>query len=205
MGADWVELDMRRTADDRLAVHHGARLPDGRAIAAVSATGLPPAVPLLDVALDSCGEMGVNIEIKNTPGEPDHDVGQSVASAVVTLLADRDDQRDLLVSSFDPQAVAAVRRADPTILTASLVVDPGPATPAADLAAEAGNVALHPNEAFVDRYLVEVLHGADVAVNVWTVDDESRMVVLASIGVDGIITNRPDLARRVLDQSQREA
>ena len=205
MGADWVELDMRRTADDRLAVHHGARLPDGRAIAAVSATGLPPAVPLLDVALDSRGEMGVNIEIKNTPGEPDHDVGQSVASAVVTLLADRDDQRDLLVSSFDPQAVAAVRRADPTILTASLVVDPGPATPAADLAAEAGNVALHPNEAFVDRYLVEVLHGADVAVNVWTVDDESRMVVLASIGVDGIITNRPDLARRVLDQSQREA
>ena len=50
---------------------------------------------------------------------------------------------------------SAVRRADPTSLTASLVVDPGPATPAADLAAEAGNVALHPNEAFVDRYLVE--------------------------------------------------
>ena len=54
MGADWVELDVRRTADDRLAVHHDARLRDGRAIAAVSAAGLPPAVPLLDVALDSC-------------------------------------------------------------------------------------------------------------------------------------------------------
>ncbi len=32
MGADMVELDVRRTADGRLAVHHDARLPDGRAI-----------------------------------------------------------------------------------------------------------------------------------------------------------------------------
>ena len=31
-GADGVELDVRRTADGALAVHHDAHLPDGRAI-----------------------------------------------------------------------------------------------------------------------------------------------------------------------------
>jgi len=29
LGADWVELDARRTADDRIVVHHDAELADG--------------------------------------------------------------------------------------------------------------------------------------------------------------------------------
>lgn len=59
LGADWVELDVRPTADGRLAVQHDAELADGRTIAAVDAAALPGWVPLLDAALDACAGMGV--------------------------------------------------------------------------------------------------------------------------------------------------
>src|ERR687891_2877116 len=52
VGADGVELDVRRTADGTLAVHHDPRLPDGRPLVEVAAAELPTDVPLLGDALD---------------------------------------------------------------------------------------------------------------------------------------------------------
>ena len=205
MGADWVELDVRRTADDALAVHHDAHLADGRLVAEAAADDLPDAVPLLAAALDACAGMGVNIEIKSLPGEADHDAAQWVAREVAGLVGMRGAHAEVLVSSFDPGAVAAVLDVDATIPTASLVLDPGPAGPAAEQAAASGVVALHPHDAFVDRALVEATQAAGLAVNVWTVDDESRMAELTEMGVDGIFTNRPDLGRLVVDRERPEA
>ena len=45
MGADMVELDVRRTADGYLVIHHDARLPDGRVIYDLRARELPPRCP----------------------------------------------------------------------------------------------------------------------------------------------------------------
>src|SRR5262245_27082175 len=67
LGADAVELDVRRTRDGALAVHHDARLPDGQSVVDLSAAELPRSVPLLDAALDACAGMWVNVEIKNDP------------------------------------------------------------------------------------------------------------------------------------------
>ena len=44
-------------------------------------------------------------------------------------------------------------------------------------------------------------HAAGLAVNVWTVDDPDRMVELVALGVDGIVTNVPDVALRVLGRT----
>ena len=73
MGADGIELDVRRTADDRLVVHHDPVLADGRTIRSTAATELPGHVPTLDAAIGACEGMFVNIEIKNDPDEPDFD------------------------------------------------------------------------------------------------------------------------------------
>ncbi|MEO9224307.1 MAG: glycerophosphodiester phosphodiesterase family protein, partial [Acidimicrobiales bacterium] len=67
LGVDGVELDARRTADGRIAVHHDAHLDDGRVLCDVAEADLPGCVPGLAAALDACRGIIVNIEIKNSP------------------------------------------------------------------------------------------------------------------------------------------
>src|SRR5438445_9364775 len=83
MGADWVELDVRRTADGALAVHHDARLADGRAIVETLSTELPASVPSLSDALAACAPLGVNVEIKNWRDDVDFDAEVRIAEPVV--------------------------------------------------------------------------------------------------------------------------
>ena len=97
-GADWVELDARRTADRSLVVHHDALLPDGRPIVELAAADLPPSVPTLAGALDACAGMGVNIEIKNNEPDPDAEVEEFVAEETVALLAQRGGGDEVLIS-----------------------------------------------------------------------------------------------------------
>ncbi len=67
LGADGVELDVRRTQDGALVVHHDADLPGVGPIARLAVAELPPEVPLLEAALNACGPLTVNIEVKNLP------------------------------------------------------------------------------------------------------------------------------------------
>ena len=52
----------------------------------------------------------------------------------------------------------------------------------------------------VSSRFVGRLHAAGVPVQVWTVNDEEDMVRLLDWGVDGLITDRPDLAVAVRDR-----
>src|SRR4051794_34863056 len=123
MGADGVELDVRRAPDGRFVVFHDA-LP----------LPLPDWVPTLTEALDACGDLLVNVELK----EP-------IGPQVLPLLAGR----RVLVSSFDLASVDAVAGQVPTAwLVAG--VDPG----AIETCRAHGHVALHPYDTAVDERLV---------------------------------------------------
>jgi glycerophosphoryl diester phosphodiesterase len=50
----------------------------------------------------------------------------------------------------------------------------------------------------VDRAVVEHFHRLGIPVHVWTVDEEDDMRALLALGVDGLVTDRPDLAARVM-------
>jgi glycerophosphoryl diester phosphodiesterase len=50
----------------------------------------------------------------------------------------------------------------------------------------------------IDRALVRYAHHRDVEVHVWTVDRAEEMHALLDLGVDGVITDRPDVLRDVL-------
>jgi glycerophosphoryl diester phosphodiesterase len=195
-GADWVELDARRTADGALVVHHDAELPDGRVIVELAADELPASVATLAEALDACDGMGVNIEIKNNAPDPDLDPTEQVAEGVVALLADRGGRDEVLISSFNPATLQRVRELDPSLATALLVIEP-PAD-VVDVLLAADHQALHPYDWFVDADLVTRCHAAGLRVNVWTVDDPARMQELLDLGVDGLCTNVPDVARSLI-------
>jgi glycerophosphoryl diester phosphodiesterase len=191
LGADGVELDVRRTADDRLVVHHDARLADGRLVRATPAGDLPVHVPSLAAALDACDGMFVNVEIKNDPADPDFDPTEWVAHRVCELLARRGDGPRWLISSFRFETVASCRSLAPTVRTAWLVdaVDGD----VIGRTAAAGHAALHPWDPLVDAALIRRAHASGLAVNTWTCDDPDRMRQLIGWGIDGICTNVPDV------------
>jgi glycerophosphoryl diester phosphodiesterase len=198
-GADWVELDARRTADGALVVHHDAVLPDGQTIVELAASELPGSVPSLAEALDACAGMGVNIEIKNNAPDPDLDPSEIVADRVAALLAERDGRDEVLISSFNPATLLHLRTTAPHLATALLVVEP-PDDVVEQLVA-AGHGALHPYDWWVTPELVAGCHAAGLRVNVWTVDDPIRMQELLDAGVDGICTNVPDVARSLIPRT----
>lgn len=88
LGVDGIELDVRRTADGVLVVHHDAVLPDGRAVSAVVSGHLPAHVPTLDAALAVCAPLRlVDVEAKNSPIEPGFDPSHRLAEGVAAALA----------------------------------------------------------------------------------------------------------------------
>ena len=200
LGADGIELDVRRTADGLMAVHHDPALADGRLICEMSASDLPSHVPMLADALDACTGMWVNIEIKNHPDDPDHDPRETLAAAVAHHLSERNNDERWLVSSFSRATIDAMRTLRPQVRTGFLTVGVRPELidkTARDLAVS-GHSALHPYDQLLTPECVAAFQAQGIEVNVWTVDDPARMNELAQWGVDGIITNVPDVCRRTI-------
>lgn len=194
LGAVMVELDVRRTADNALAVHHDPAI-NGVALVTMTRADLPDWVPLLDEALDACAGMEVNIEIKNDESEPDFDPDRTLANAVVELLDQRGDGARMLISSFDRDTIRAIRSLEPTLRTGYLFTVPELPIDVffADLAKE-GHVAIHPHRYASTAEIVAAAHEAGLEVNTWTVDKPEEMLRLAANGIDSLITNLPDVA-----------
>jgi glycerophosphoryl diester phosphodiesterase len=205
LGADAVELDVRCTGDRYLAVHHDAALDDGSVIVELEWAELQrraPWVPGLAEALAACVGMWVNIEIKNSPTDPDFDPDGGTVDEVIDLLEDAGLIDRVLLSSFDPTTLSRVRARRPELATGWLVERGIPLVSFVPAAAQAGHQALHPAaESLAGAEagdLVRSAHAAGLMVNVWTVDDPAAIAGLAALGVDGIVTNVPDVARSVL-------
>jgi glycerophosphoryl diester phosphodiesterase len=197
LGADWVELDVRPTADGQRAVHHDAHLPDGRALCDVVADDLPAFVPLLEATLEACDGLGVNVEIKNSANDPDFDPGCAIAEAVVAEL-DGIARERVLVTSFDLATIDRVRSLDPTVATGLLAFDLEEPRPVIELAATHGHRAINPWDPYVDEAFMASAREAGLEVNVWTVNEVDRMRELTALGVDAIITDVPDVLRGVV-------
>jgi len=189
-GADGVELDVRLSRSGALLVRHDPLTPDG-----TEAT----TVPTLAAALDACGgEMLVNVEIKNLASDGGFDASMSIARATLDELARRGstDAGRWLISSFSWATIGACRAYAEDIATAFLCMSLDEAR--IEQVAAAGHAAIHPWERLVTAGLVERCHAAGLLVNVWTSNEPARLVELADLGVDGVCTDVPAVARRAL-------
>lgn len=201
MSADGVELDVRIAADgrggNRLVVFHNP-LP-------ASPTELD-ALPGFDEVLDACGDrMLVNVEIKNSDDDGGHDPTMAVVAPTVAAMRRRGPawEQRWLFSSFDLDTIDHCRRIAPEIPTAFLVGGVTDSVVAA--AVSGGHAAIHP---WVDALTidgVDACHAAGLQVNTWTCNDPERLRRLREMGVDGVCTDVPDVARAALGREEEPA
>ncbi len=225
-GADWVELDVRINRTGDLIVHHDPVFADGRGVWATPTDALPSGVIELSEALDACLGMGVNIEIKNSPGDlgDAHSPGGKavphaleVAERVVDLVNSRraadgggasdvtgskagPEAQPILISSFDEETLVRVRSLSSELQIGYLVFDLNADPQLPERAAESGYDAVNPWDPFVDDALIERCRELGLSINPWTIDDPTRIRQLSDLGVDSIITNRPRAARDALSR-----
>ena len=205
LGADGVELDVHRSADGVPVVHHDATAPGIGVLAGHSAAEIRrvlPSAPTLAEALDACAGMLVNVEVKNLPGDADYDPEELAAVAVVDLLHSRGGRDDVLVSSFSLASIDRVRGLDATIPTALLTLVGFDPLDGAVVAADRGHAAIHPDVRSivgpVAAALADRAREFGMTVNAWTVNHASEIRRLAAAGIDGVITDVPDVARAAL-------
>ena len=155
-------------------------------------------IPTLCEALNLVsGKLRLVIEIK--PAGMEKEVIATIHEANVR-------PADVMIFSFKREVVETIATLEPSLPTTWLVGDM-PWQPAARLEtlaealrARASAIGLPITRA--DPAIVRLAHESGFSVFVWTVNDPADMRYLTRIGVDGIITDRPDLLLRTLEQQQ---
>ena len=152
-------------------------------------------MPRLEEVLDLLARhraLGANVEIKTFPDRRQATWPPArFADALVPLIRDRGLVGRVTVQSFDPQALQEVTRVSRGTVTLSALADRrGDFQP---MLRKTRARILSPRHTELRRADVEALHRQGVRVIPWTVNEPARMRELVGWGVDGIITDRPDL------------
>jgi glycerophosphoryl diester phosphodiesterase len=203
---DFAEIDVRATADGVLMLSHDASVA-GRVISEETWTDLAeldlgggyPPVRLRDV-LETLPDFPLDIEIKNSPADPDFDPTHERGIRTARRARPHD-----VITSFNWPTMNAVKQALPHVNTGLLVGTGWSVEDALEAASAAGHgaVALHDSLLGADPAgIVEAAHRRGVEVLVWTVDDPVRATVLASAGIDAIISDDPRTIRSVIEENQ---
>ena len=201
-GADGVELDVRRTSDGALIVHHDATIDGIGAIHQLLLRDIPPGVATLHDAMTACSGLDVNLEIKNDPDEAGYDASGALAAQVVSAVNDAAWASKVIFSSFDLATCEAVRGIDSDVAVGWLLDWRREAAPSVAIVAERGLNAIHPFFQRTDAALVDAAHSCGLAVNVWTVNFADELTRLFNLDVDTVITDDPVLALFTLGARQ---
>jgi glycerophosphoryl diester phosphodiesterase len=202
---DFVELDVQESHDGAVLVAHDADLmkvahsplklwatPADELRAVDIGSFLSPAfaaerVPLLGDALSTCkGVSKMDIELK------DYGHDERLEERVVELVEAAGMQDQIVTMSLSRPMVEKMKRLRPSWTSGLLI------------AKAIGDVSHLPvdflavESKMATRRFIRAAHAAGKPVYVWTVNDPNRMLRMIGLGVDGLITNRPALAKDVV-------
>ena len=202
-GADGLELDVRLSRDGIVVVHHDVTLDrttraKGLLKARTAADLATLDVPRLSDVLARYPKTGIIIELKEPRPE--------LAGAVVNDVRQAGAIDRVCLGSFSLTALRAARAIAPDVATSGARFEVRMALYRSWIHLSPGRV---PYRAFqvpetsgstrvVSPRFVKLAHQADIAVQVWTVDEPADIRRLLEWGVDGIISDRPDVAADVV-------
>ena len=161
-------------------------------------------IATLDEVLDAFPDTYLNFDIKQTAP-----VVGAYEQALAEALLRADRVGDTIVASFNDASTDTFRTYAPQIHTSigtNGTADFYRAVRAGESPPETACVALQVPRTFgdvtvVDEAFVAAAHRHGLAVHVWTIDDEQEMADLVALGVDGIMTDRPEALEDVLKRS----
>lgn len=209
IGADYIELDVQLTADEQLVVFHDKtieRTTNGKGelskytyeeLQEFSAGSWfskdgefdDAKIVLLSDVLENFGnDILFNIEIKN------HGDVRKTAEKTVEVIEEYGIERSCYITSFSYNALKVVKKINPKIKTA-LIANVASSTSFSQLK-YIDAVSL--NYIFINSSIVNMAHQNGKRVFVWTVDGRSDIQHMIAIGVDNIITNRPDRVSEIV-------
>ena len=195
LGVDGVELDVRRSVDGHLIVHHDAII-DGVAISEVAYADLPDYVPTFEEALEACRGISVNVEIKNIrhASEPSYDESGDFARHVLDDLYRFEWATSALISCFDVATCELIRSVDSSVGVGWLLEWSVELPGAMGRAKDSGFTGVHPYFQRLDESGVARARELNLELNVWTVNDPGDIEAMRALGVDCIITDDPATA-----------
>ena len=134
---------------------------------------------------------GISIEIKDIPGEANFDPTAATVARKLVDLIHRGGVHDVLVQSFWPQALDAVKSLDQSIRTQLL--SQTTVAYALAYAVARGHDVVAPTDSSPDlsSATVALAHAAGKDVIVWTPDRSADQAAAIAAGVDGVISNWP--------------
>jgi glycerophosphoryl diester phosphodiesterase len=215
-GADLIEMDVRLTADGVAVVLHDAdvgattdgagpvhtlTLREVKRLDASGGRGPAQEIPTVAEALESIAGhpgLGVDLEIKNLPGESGFDSPREAAvEAALQAVADVGFAGFVMVSSFNWLTVERSKQLAPETPTGFLTV--ASIDPLATLvyAMQAGHEFVLPQAPALleaGESFVREAHAEGIRVGTWTVDDEEAIAALFRWRVDAVASNDPRLA-----------
>lgn len=209
-GADGIELDVLAAASGEVIVFHdddlrrlGGRPDRVRDLAWSSLRDLKllsgARIPLLAEVLEATRPLLVNVELKSDGRSPRGLA--ALVTRVAAIVEGAGATSRVLVSSFHPWAVALWQRRCPTVPAALLYESQGSLPLRRAWALRwLRPFAAHPEAVLCDRVRLAALRARGLRVHVWTVDAPEELRRLQELGVDGLITNDPAAARRVLER-----
>jgi len=219
LGVDALEFDLHMTADGEVVVMHdptlertttaagrvrdlkladlaGARLKarDGT----VTDEPIPTFAQVLDLAAKGSAELLPEIKVDANRQRYD-----GIEEKVLALVRARGLSARTTIQAFQPETIRRLRELSPAARTMLLVArgdverDRARAAEAVRRARDLGATDLGMNHRLIDADVMAAARADGIRVSAWTVNDEADIRRMIDLGVDMVMSDRPDLAKRL--------
>ncbi len=215
--ADGIELDVQMTKDGQLVIIHDEtvnRVSNGKGwvkdytweelkklnvnkkFPEYGEVRIPSLEEVYHLMKDT--ELMINVEIKS--GIVFY---ENIEEKVMELTKKMGLEDRVLYSSFNHYSVLKLKKLNPSVKTGFLYEDGYIGMP--EYAVKHGVEALHPalyNLQYPD--FIKECKERNIAIRAWTVNEKEYMKMLCVNEIEGMITNYPDVGRKVLEEYERE-